>query len=229
MNKCTEQDIFTTKELERWIKSIGGIGTIVNIPDNYYALQRFHTEHRVVKSYLSYLDKDKPCGKVIQVHIPSAWSDFPHVLIKTREVSHNVLWHEMRLEQNKIITPYPITCKRCKSPARRCDGYIFCSNAKCKTRRLIPKFIKVKSKFNFIPCPRCSQFPKLQNGIAINAGPVYKGYADIKIYLLRCYYAHEWQVHIKELKVGDTLNHQIHHGLTYHSVWDGSKWEIVAI
>jgi hypothetical protein len=63
---------------------------------------------------------------------------------------------------NKPINPYPHKCKVCHRPARKCSGFILCSNVKCKSRRKIPvfkSFTEYNSKDNPISvlCPVCNR------------------------------------------------------------------------
>lgn len=50
-------------------------------------------------------------------------------------------------------TLYPNRCKTCSSPCRKCASYIFCSNTKCKTRKMV-EYKKIK-RSKYIQCPRC--------------------------------------------------------------------------
>jgi hypothetical protein len=40
------------------------------------------------------------------------------------------------------INPYPITCKVCKNPARRCGKLILCSNDYCKNTKQIRRYYR---------------------------------------------------------------------------------------
>lgn len=41
-----------------------------------------------------------------------------------------------------IAKPYPNTCKKCYSPARDMNGYVLCSNLKCKTHKKTRTLLK---------------------------------------------------------------------------------------
>ncbi len=57
--------------------------------------------------------------------------------------------------------PYPNTCKRCKSPARRIIGQsILCSNSKCKSWKLLDKTYR-----NLEPVIKKAEFDMLPSGL----------------------------------------------------------------
>lgn len=67
----------------------------------------------------------------------------------------------------KSIKPYPHTCKVCKSPARKYDKMILCSNLKCKVNKIakaiLPKIKKIISvdQEGFVLCPICGNIGTL--------------------------------------------------------------------
>lgn len=75
---------------------------------------------------------------------------------------------DLRVAPKNPVKPYPHTCKKCKSPARKCGSIVMCSNLKCKTRKdfsaLIKKFpaspkIKIGTRENpiVIYCKECKR------------------------------------------------------------------------
>ena len=53
------------------------------------------------------------------------------------------------------IVPYPHTCKKCKSPARKSKNIILCSNTKCSSTNKNNYIVKLPS-MSIIKCPECN-------------------------------------------------------------------------
>lgn len=67
-------------------------------------------------------------------------------------------------EEIKPVNPYPHVCKNCKAPARRCVGFVMCSNNNCKTRKTIKHAVGLDKISNcyvdydgYIICTECKQ------------------------------------------------------------------------
>jgi hypothetical protein len=77
--------------------------------------------------------------------------------------------------------PYPHKCKLCKSPARKCESFVFCSNARCKSRvafkKALPKpaviTYSVVDKEGFVLCETCGGRLRTITMVEIDEPPAY--------------------------------------------------------
>lgn len=139
MSIISPELIFTKKELDEWLDSIGGAGTEVTIPEDAYFLNRDKQSIKL-KHYNAPLINKKL--KVVGI---TKYGDEYHINLGS---SWYLLWPGMKNVCPKIIVnPYPHICKFCHSPARKCADNIFCSNYKCKSRKVI-KYIKAAKLIN---------------------------------------------------------------------------------
>lgn len=157
--KPNPEDTFTNEELLNWINSVGGIGAKVVIPpDAYYIIGDALIKHEV-KPY-------NPIGKIVEILgvVNKGFNDHNvHVKFQAGEANHTylarVLWHGMRdLKPTQTIVSYPHKCKRCGSPARKGNQFVFCSNVQCKSWKQFKTAVgikNIKSDKNYILCPVC--------------------------------------------------------------------------
>lgn len=133
--------LFTKEELERWVESVGGIGAEVIIPEDAYWIDGQYRMRLHMTNDQYFVGKKAKIIGVVETH----WHAFLVRLLSSNKKDYfdrYFLWPAMRDAKLKVpIVLYPNKCKKCSWPSRQCDGYIFCSNAKCKTRKKI-KYIK---------------------------------------------------------------------------------------
>lgn len=163
MRIAEPEDYFTKEELETWVKSVGGIGAKIVIPEEAYWVNNgfCHT----------YQDRsDMPVGKMCEISGIYPYDILPQANYTVAFYNSNIaqhtwhlVWHDMRnIKPNKPMVLYNIKCIKCSAPARKCDGYVFCSNAKCKTRKKLSYIKHIKTlqgtKENPIPltCSTCN-------------------------------------------------------------------------
>jgi hypothetical protein len=119
--------------------------------------------------------------------------------------------------------PYPSTCKRCSSPARKFGKLIMCSNRTCNTRPDVLKALDVKyTKINVLRCPHSIAVNKTCGKRAVYAR---KRKNTDDFYIMDCEAGHNFNVYIKDLKVNDVAMYTVAGHDHNDRIWNGKKWE----
>lgn len=130
--RASKEYIFTKEELEDWVEYIGGIGSVIDVFKNYYSIGEGDSIN----------DFNYPVHPplVIVTGIAKNGYGYWHVMI-------NNMWCVLSLNMRDIkpvvkVNPYPNKCSVCHCPSRKIANVSYCSNMKCKTRKLWQKYEK---------------------------------------------------------------------------------------
>lgn len=211
------EHIFSLKQVEKWINKIGGVGTQVIIPKNAYYINEDNNLHTVLT----------PVGLIGVVNKAVArHRKFWHVRFIVNDSPWHLLWAEMKdVSLQKPIKLYTGICKDCRSPARRCDNRVFCSNEKCRSRKVFKdlyaaSMIEYNSKDNpiYFICDKCNKklCDILVNAIMTDGTKGDASYCPVHGYERRELEAGKWYV-----RASNTVNRYMGKELrsAYHAYW----------
>lgn len=189
----SDEDIFTKKELESWVETMGGYGAIITLPDNTYRL----TQLKRKQTYKHYNGREAVIERIIEgnryfcPHVRFKMSYFDDIDNETFYDVCDLLFSDMRNAKPRVIPKaYPHLCKICGAPSRKCAEYILCSNTKCKSW----KYVKMK-----LPKPKLMPGDTKENPIVVrceSCGKIITGRKN-KVaggaYCINCDYVNEFK------------------------------------